>query len=186
MVELFYVRINNHLRSKFRADVFTSVQISWVIWRKYLTRVFNIKYRFYFFQFWGRLRAHEGWGRRGWYLDSLARRSSVCIPFKCVHSARLIPVRSISAIMAHVTYAVPFLWAFTGKNGTIQRNRAFTKENVLKRLALGASRKDLFYYLVCLTYRLGLVYLNEANYRVARSFLNRSAPLSVMLHGTGV
>ena len=60
----------------------------------------------------------------------------------------LIPVRSINAIMAHVTYAVPFLWVFTGKNGTVQRNRAFTRESVLRRLATDASRKDLFYYLV--------------------------------------
>ena len=67
MGELFCVRIDHHTRPKHHADVFfTSVQILWVIWRKYLTRDFKTRCRFYIFlQFWRRPRAHEGWGRQG-------------------------------------------------------------------------------------------------------------------------
>jgi hypothetical protein len=54
----------------------------------------------------------------------------------------------VSAIMAHVNYALPLLMALTGKGGTFQRMQAFGKQSVLKRLESGASRKDLFYHLV--------------------------------------
>ncbi|KAH9983064.1 high nitrogen upregulated cytochrome P450 monooxygenase 2 [Russula compacta] len=53
----------------------------------------------------------------------------------------------ISAIAAHITYIVPIISAFTGQNGALQRARTFGRASVLKRLEVGANRKDLFYYL---------------------------------------
>jgi hypothetical protein len=43
---------------------------------------------------------------------------------------------------------LPILTALTGRKGSIQRFRDFCCESVLKRLATGANRKDLFYHLV--------------------------------------
>ena len=63
-------------------------------------------------------------------------------------SARPTPSFSISNVMAQVPYALPFLNAMTGKNGTIPRLREYTRERVFKRLKAGARRKDLFYHLV--------------------------------------
>lgn len=80
-------------------------------------------------------------------MDTLAVRSSVSIRPQ-VRFACLMPFRSIGAIMSHVTYLLPILSTITGKNGTIQRVRDFGRENVLKRLATGARRKDLFHHLV--------------------------------------
>ena len=58
------------------------------------------------------------------------------------------PFIRVSAIMAHVNYALPFLMALPGKGGTFQRMQAFGKQSVLRRLESGANRKDLFYHLV--------------------------------------
>ena len=44
---------------------------------------------------------------------------------------------------------MPILDTLSGKNGILPRLRAFGRERVLKRLEGGASRKDLFYHLVC-------------------------------------
>ncbi|KAI9507521.1 high nitrogen upregulated cytochrome P450 monooxygenase 2 [Russula earlei] len=53
----------------------------------------------------------------------------------------------ISGAVAHVPYVMPFLAAVRGKKDSMQRSRTFGRERVLKRLEIGAIRKDLFYYL---------------------------------------
>jgi len=53
MGELFCVRINHHTRPRRHADVFTSVQILWVTWRKYLMRDFKTRCRSHFFSSFG-------------------------------------------------------------------------------------------------------------------------------------
>lgn len=77
----------------------------------------------------------------------LSPASSMCL--LRLHRSRIsLSFLSISAIVAHITYIVPFITAFTGQNGALQRARAFGRNSVLKRLEVGANRKDLFYYLV--------------------------------------
>ena len=58
----------------------------------------------------------------------------------------LSPFVSVSSIVSHVPYIMALLAATSGK---LRRAIAFGRENVSKRLGVGANRKDLFYYLVC-------------------------------------
>lgn len=60
----------------------------------------------------------------------------------------LSPFPSISAIVSHVPYVVRLFMAAMGRGGTLQRNIDFGRGSVLKRLEIGANRRDLFYYLV--------------------------------------
>ena len=62
--------------------------------------------------------------------------------------ASILRVCSIRAITAQVSYVLPLLIAFTGRNGAVQRIFAFGRERALERLKMGANRKDLFYHLV--------------------------------------
>ena len=62
--------------------------------------------------------------------------------------ARLIPFFSLGNVISQVPYAIPFLDAMTGKNGSLPRVRQYGRERVFKRLKAGAWRKDLFYHLV--------------------------------------
>lgn len=58
------------------------------------------------------------------------------------------PFLSISAIVSHVPYVMRFITSAMGRSGTLQRAIDFGRGSVLKRLEIGANRKDLFYYLV--------------------------------------
>ncbi len=60
----------------------------------------------------------------------------------------LSPFPSVSTIVAHVPYVVDLLIAAMGQSGAIKRAIDFGRGSVLKRLEIGANRKDLFYYLV--------------------------------------
>src|SRR5712671_97212 len=91
---------------------------------------------------------------------------------------RLILFPSISGAVAHVPYIMPLLTAMMGQNGSMQRSRTFGKESVLRRLELGANRKDLFYYLVWPTPTVQLPHFIGIDYRAARSFLSLTAPQS--------
>jgi hypothetical protein len=51
----------------------------------------------------------------------------------------------VSSIISHVPYIMEYFAATSGK---LRRAIAFGRGNVSKRLGVGASRKDLFYYLV--------------------------------------
>ncbi|KAI9447575.1 high nitrogen upregulated cytochrome P450 monooxygenase 2 [Lactarius indigo] len=51
------------------------------------------------------------------------------------------------AITGHVSYVLPLLLAIIGRKGSIRRIHAFGRERVVKRLQMGAKRKDLFYHL---------------------------------------
>jgi hypothetical protein len=62
-------------------------------------------------------------------------------------SEYLSPFLSISAIVSHVPYVVGFMMSALG-GGAMGRSIAFGQRSVLKRLEVGANRKDLFYYLV--------------------------------------
>ena len=69
--------------------------------------------------------------------------------------------------------------------GALKRAIKFGQESVLKRLEVGANRKDLFYYLV----RQYIICPNadfiEAEFRVARISLRMSAPLLRTFPKTG-
>jgi hypothetical protein len=94
---------------------------------------------------------------------------------------------SIGSIVAHIPYVLPFLVAITGKSGPIMRAEEFSRGRVLKRLETGASRKDLFYHLVRQCARAQHVHsLGPTDYRVARGFPRRSAPLSMTSHKMGL
>ena len=93
-----------------------------------------------------------------------------------------IPFSSISAITSHIPYIVPFLNILTARNWTVPPIRAFGRERVLKRLEVGASRKDLFYHLVRQHVESIDDYLANADYRVVRNSLKQSAPPSTTLH----
>jgi len=51
------------------------------------------------------------------------------------------------AVTSHVPYIVPTLSILVGNNWIVPPVRAFGRERVLKRLEVGASKKDLFYHL---------------------------------------
>jgi hypothetical protein len=63
-------------------------------------------------------------------------------------SVYLSPFLSISSIMSNVPYVVIPMMSLLGGSGAIKRAIEFGKRNVLKRLEVGANRKDMFYYLV--------------------------------------
>jgi hypothetical protein len=66
-----------------------------------------------------------------------------------VHPLRILSLfLSISAVVSHVPYFVGFLTTAMGRSGSLQRANAFGRGSVLKRLGVGANRRDLFYYLV--------------------------------------
>ena len=74
-----------------------------------------------------------------------------------------------------------------GRSGTLQRATSFGRGSVLKRLEVGANRKDLFYYLVRPT---RLLFRQHAHfigigYRAAKSSPRPSDPLSMILHKMG-
>jgi len=52
-----------------------------------------------------------------------------------------------SAIVSHVPYVIKVFLATIGRRGSLQRVIDFGRGSVLKRLEIGANRKDLFYYL---------------------------------------
>ena len=60
----------------------------------------------------------------------------------------LSPFRSISAIVSHVPYVIIPMVSAMGGRGAIGRAIDFGEQSVLKRLEVGANRKDMFYYLV--------------------------------------
>jgi hypothetical protein len=84
--------------------------------------------------------------------------------------------------MGHVSYILPLLLATTGRKGAVQRVHAFSRERVLKRLQMGANRKDLFYHLVRAYNQSSSASSRpqEAAYRVVKSCLKLSALLLVM------
>jgi len=53
----------------------------------------------------------------------------------------------IGAILSHVPYVFGFIMAAMGQSGSLQRATQFGRGSVLKRLDVGANRKDLFYHL---------------------------------------
>jgi hypothetical protein len=55
---------------------------------------------------------------------------------------------SITAVTSHVSWVVPLFMAVATKKSTFIRSQGFCKEWTLKRLRMGANRRDLFYYLV--------------------------------------
>ena len=55
---------------------------------------------------------------------------------------------SITAVTSNISWIVPLFMAFARKKSTFIRSRDFCIEWTLKRLQMGANRKDLFYYLV--------------------------------------
>ena len=57
------------------------------------------------------------------------------------------------------------------------RLRAFGRKHVVKRLEAGASRKDLFYHLVCQSFEFANLHLTDVDYRVVRNSLKQSVPL---------
>jgi len=57
------------------------------------------------------------------------------------------PFPSFRAVTSHVPYIVPTLSILVGNNWIVPPVRAFGRERVLKRLEVGASKKDLFYHL---------------------------------------
>jgi hypothetical protein len=67
--------------------------------------------------------------------------------FRYIFACLILSIR-ISAMTAHIPYIGPILDTLTGQSGTVPRVRSFGRERVLQRLKSGASRKDLFYYLV--------------------------------------
>jgi hypothetical protein len=76
-------------------------------------------------------------------------------------SVHLSPFLSIGAIVAHVPYIVGPMASTIAmrRGGALKRTLKFGEKSVLKRLEIGANRKDLFYYLVrqyiiCPTYSL--------------------------------
>lgn len=90
---------------------------------------------------------------------------------------------SIRAIISQVSYVLPLVIAFTGRNGAVQRIFAFGRERALERLKMGADRKDLFYHLVRArdpSYASSWPHDADFN-RVAKLCLKRSALLLVML-----
>jgi cytochrome P450 len=58
-----------------------------------------------------------------------------------------VTVYSISSAVGHIPYVVPPLLAIIGEKSPLVRFRTFCREQVLKRLRMGANRRDLFYYL---------------------------------------
>ena len=58
----------------------------------------------------------------------------------------LSPFFSISAIVSHVPYVIIPMTSVMG--GAIRRAIEFGERSVLKRLEVGANRRDMFYYLV--------------------------------------
>ena len=67
-----------------------------------------------------------------------------CARLPCIFS----PFLRVSAIASHVPYMIGFLLSAIGGGGALKRLINFGQESVLKRLEIGANRKDLFYYLV--------------------------------------
>jgi hypothetical protein len=63
----------------------------------------------------------------------------------CVY---LSPFLSISAIVSHVPYVIIPMMSVMGGGGAMRRAIEFGQRSVLKRLEVGANRKDMFYYLV--------------------------------------
>jgi len=53
----------------------------------------------------------------------------------------------ITAVTSHISWGVPIFLAVARKKSTFIRSRDFCKEWTLKRLRMGANRKDLFYHL---------------------------------------
>ncbi|KAI0265783.1 high nitrogen upregulated cytochrome P450 monooxygenase 2 [Gloeopeniophorella convolvens] len=53
----------------------------------------------------------------------------------------------ILSVLSQVSYAIPIISFFAGRNGPIQRAHAFARDRVIERLKMGAKRKDLFYHL---------------------------------------
>jgi hypothetical protein len=112
------------------------------------------------------------------------------LQYVTVHSASsayLSPFLSIGAIVSHVPYIVRIMMSAMamGRGGAMRRTSEFGQESVLKRLEVGANRKDLFYYLVCqYTIRLNTHFI-KAEYRVARNSLRPSAPLLRTLRKMG-
>ncbi len=83
--------------------------------------------------------------------------------------------------MGHISYILPILLATTGRKGAVQRVQAFSGERVLKRLQMGANRKDLFYHLVRARHQFSAIFWpQEANYRVAKRCPKTSALLLLM------
>ena len=63
----------------------------------------------------------------------------------------LSPFLSISAIVSHVPYIIKpmvSVMGLVGGGGAMKRAFEFGEQSVLKRLEVGANRKDMFYYLV--------------------------------------
>ncbi len=100
--------------------------------------------------------------------------------------ARILHVFSFRAITAQVSYVVPLLHAIMGRKGSIHRIHAFGRERVLKRLQMGANRKDLFYHLVraCAQFS-EISWPQETDYRVAKRCLKTSVLLLMMLQRMG-
>jgi hypothetical protein len=60
----------------------------------------------------------------------------------------LVPFLSISTIVSHIPYVVIPMMSLMGGSGAIKRALEFGERSVLKRLEVGANKKDMFYYLV--------------------------------------
>jgi len=92
-----------------------------------------------------------------------------------------VPFPRLGAIIAHLPYIEGILEILSGKNGIIPHLQAFGRERVLKQLEAGASRKDIFYHLVCQCIGSADVHLTKTDYRVVRNSLKQSAPPSIVL-----
>ena len=63
-------------------------------------------------------------------------------------SVYLSPFLSFSAIVSHVPYVVKPMVSVIRGGGALMKSLEFGERSVLKRLEVGANRKDMFYYLV--------------------------------------
>jgi hypothetical protein len=103
-----------------------------------------------------------------------------------VHPLRILsPFFSISAVISHVPYFMGFFMATIGRSGSLRRANEFGRGSVSKRLGVGASRRDLFYYLVRPHIESDTFTSLKPDYRVARSSLRPSVPLTRTLRKTG-
>ena len=65
-----------------------------------------------------------------------------------MQSVYLVTVYSIAGVISHVPYILPLFTTITGKRSPLVRLAIFCRTRALERLRMGATRKDLFYYLV--------------------------------------
>ena len=74
--------------------------------------------------------------------------NSVLGAYPRMQSVYLVTFYSIAGVISHVPYIPPLFTAITGKRSPLVSLGIFCRRRALERLRMGATRKDLFYYLV--------------------------------------